>query len=196
MKFRLLAASVAAALAAAPAGAVVIDFDSLADSAVVTNQFATATFSSVSGSVVRTSAQSLGSSTPNIICTGPSSGGIDCTQNVFVTFTSPVDNLSFVAVGDNMVGQNGTVDVFDGNGLVGSVAIIGDNVFLTPYTVNLGAFSGVTSITIRSVNDPGGLGYDDFSFNVGASTAAPEPASMALLGAGLLGLAGLRRRTR
>ena len=67
-----LAKTVLTALAAltlpAAAQAVVIDFDDLGNGVVVTNQYAGVTFSSDPGFEVLTTAQSLGSSTPNFIC--------------------------------------------------------------------------------------------------------------------------------
>ena len=189
----VLAAGAAVGLTLAmPAGAATINFDDLADNVLVTNQYADATFSSTGGNVIRTSAQNLGSSLPNFICTGFAGGGINCVGEVVVAFTAPVSGLSFVVVGDDDVGVNALVDVFDGNGLLATANIIGDGDTGTTYTVDLSAYSGVSGITIRNVTDDAGLGFDDFTF--AATTATPEPASALLLGGGLLALALRRRR--
>ncbi len=188
------AATLAIISIAAPAGAVVINFDNLGNGVVVTNQYPEATFSSIAGSQVLTTAQALGSSLPNFICSGVN-GSINCSDPVYVDFTNPVSNLSFVAVGDNQFGPNATVNVFAGANFLGSVNSVGDNVFLTTYTIDLSAFSGVTRIEIVNVIDPGGLGFDDFTFDVGVINT-PEPVAFALFGLGIVGIAAARRRAR
>lgn len=189
MRMTFLGGAIAAALAmAAPAGAVTINFDNLVASTVVTNQYADATFSAASGPlVVLGSAASFGTSVPNFICSAA------CATDFSVAFTAPVNNLTFLALGDGAAGTTGLIDVFDSNGLIATVNLVTDGVSTVPDLMNLSAFSNVTAITIRSITDPAGLGFDDFNFNVGATTSTPEPASAALLVGGLLAL-GLRRR--
>ncbi|MEP6786540.1 MAG: PEPxxWA-CTERM sorting domain-containing protein [Sphingomonadales bacterium] len=187
-------AILAAAALSIPASATVINFDSLANGAVVTNQFAPATFSSIAGSQVLITSQSLGSSTPNFICSGRG-GSINCTDPVFVAFASAVTNLSFTAVGDNVSGINGVVSVYNGATLLGTTNIFGDNVFLTPYNVNLASYGAITRIEITTT-DPAGLGYDDFTFDVSNNGGVPEPATWAMMlaGFGVVGAAMRRRR--
>ena len=195
---KLLASGALCALSmATPAVATTINFDDLGNGAIVTNQYAGVTFSSSAGSQVLTTAQSLGSSLPNFICSGQG-GTINCTDPIFVDFAGTgVAGLTFLAVGDNQAGVNGSVSVYgSGGALLGTVATLGDNDFFTPYTVDLTAFTGITRIAITNT-DPGGLGYDDFTFGPSAGGSVPEPASwaMMLFGFGSLGRA-LRRRSQ
>ena len=178
---------------AAPATAVTINFDNLANGAVVTNQYAEATFSSQSGSQIFTTAQNYNTSLPNFICSGV--GSINCVDDVYLDFTNPVSNLSFIAVGDNMVGPNALVRAFAGATLLGTLDIIGDDNLVTNYFVSL-PYSGITRLEIINNIDPAGLGFDDFTFNVGPRV--PEPATWALFiaGFGLIGAAARRRTAR
>jgi hypothetical protein len=190
MRTTVLGGAIAAALAlAAPAGAVTINFDSLPGASTVTNQFAEATFSAPFGGVtVFTSASFFGTSAPNFICSS------SCVVDIDIAFTDPVNNLNFLALGDNDAGTTALVDVFDGSGLLATVNVVTDGVVNLPHMVDLSAFANVTAIKIRDITDSAGLGFDDFNFDVGNNVATPEPASMALFGLGLLGLSAARRR--
>jgi hypothetical protein len=147
-------------------GTTTIHFDGLADGDVVTNQFPEATFSASSFAdvIVLDDAASFGTSTPNFICAGWQGEGVDCTLEVIVDFTSPVQNLSFMALGDNASGTTAQVDVFEGQSLSGTVDIVTDGVQSNPHLVDLSSFSNISRIRIYNVTDPAGLGYDDFSF--------------------------------
>ena len=189
MRMTFLGGAIAAALAlATPAGAVTINFDNLSTPAAVTNQYAEATFSAASGSViVLGSAATFNTSVPNFICSSA------CVTDFFINFTAPVNNLTFLSLGDDAAGTTGLIDVFGSSGLLATVNLVTDGSPFVPDLIDLSGFANVTAITIRNITDPGGLGFDDFTFNVGATTSTPEPASSALLAGGLLAL-GLRRR--
>lgn len=196
MRSTLAAAGTAATLLAAHAGqaaTTVINFDNLANGTVVTNQYPTATFSSVAGEDILTTAQNLGSSLPNFICTG-SGGIIDCVNDVFISFTNPVNGLHFVATGANNTGVIAQIDVTAASGN-GVVDIIGAGDPNTPVAIDLTAFTGVSGISIVNDVDVSGLGFDDFTFDAGGG-GVPEPASWALVLAGLGAAGALLRGSR
>ncbi len=193
-KLRLALATALAALIAAPAAAVVIDFDDIATGATVTTQYAGVTFSSGPGNVVLTTDQSAayGTSTPNFICSGTNQ--INCTAPIYLDFATAVSGLSFLAVGDNDVGIVGNASVYAGATLLGGIDIIGDGIGQgAPYLVDLSAFSGITRLAITTT-DAAGLGYDDFRFTPGSAAAVPEPASWAMLVFGFAAIGSAMRR--
>ena len=82
----------------------IITFDDLPDMSVVLNHYPRVTFTAGGSDVVLTTAQGGASgfqtSSPfNLICTGII-GSIDCIQDLILTFSTPVDNLSFDAFGN------------------------------------------------------------------------------------------------
>jgi hypothetical protein len=194
-RFLGLIALGAASVASPASAATVINFDNLGNGVQVTNQYAGVTFSSQAGSQILTTAQNLGTSLPNFICSAVTS--INCVDDVYLDFATAVSGLSFIAVGDNNTGHNGDVRVYGGATLLGTVNIIGDSNGFTPYLVDLGAFSGITRIEIANITDAAGLGYDDFTFTVGGGSGVPEPATWAMLlfGFGIVGGTMRRRAT-
>ncbi|WP_422344872.1 PEPxxWA-CTERM sorting domain-containing protein [Parasphingorhabdus sp.] len=194
MRAKHLAAGAALAASftlATPASAVVIDFDSLSNGDVVTNQFPEAIFSSTPGSEILVTAQNLGSSPPNFICSGVM-GSINCVDDIFVDFTSAVSGLSFIGVGINAGGDVGDVRVLSGMTLLGTVDIFGTNGI---GTIDLTAFSNITRIEISNT-DPAGIGFDDFTFDIGMGGAVPEPATWAFMILGFGAIGGAMRRQR
>lgn len=182
-----------AVASAGSASAATINFDSVASGTVITNQFAPATFSSIAGSQILTTAQNLGSTLPNFICSGRG-GAINCTDAVFVDFSIAVSNLKFVVVGDNNNGLAGAISIFNGATLLGTQNMIGDGNSGTPFSVDLSGFGSLTRIELTTI-DVAGLGYDDFTFDVGAG-AVPEPTTWAMMLAGFGAIGGMLRRRK
>src|SRR5688572_20077523 len=111
------AAIVAHLIVPAIAAATVIDFDALTHGTIVTNQYAGAVFSSGPGRVIYAyQFPSIANTSPNIICTGPAAGGIDCTGAVFIDFTVPVNDLTFWAIEANDPGVAAVFNVHE-NGI-------------------------------------------------------------------------------
>lgn len=188
MNIRMIGACLGASTIASGAFAVTIDFDDLTPDTIVTNQYATATFSSSAGNANFAEDQNLGSSLPNFLCTGPDTGGINCIEDTYVDFTNPVNNLSFLAIGVNDSGKVAEVNIYVNNVFDSTIDVIGDGTAFSPDLVSI-AQSNVTRIEIVSITDTAGIGWDDFTFD-----PVPEPASMAALALGSAVL--LRRRKK
>ncbi|MGK7887633.1 MAG: PEP-CTERM sorting domain-containing protein [Crocosphaera sp.] len=180
-----------------PVAAVTINFDSLAAGTVVTNQFPEATFSSNSGFEARTFALAgtLNTSVPNVLGVTDTSGSAAGTQDLFVDFTNPINNLTFNIGADNSVAP-GLVNVFTNGLFNSSVNLVADGNAFTPELVDLSSFANVTRIEVVSITDGDGIVYDDFSFDVAdVAESVPEPGTvvaLAMLGGSFL----LRNRTK
>ncbi len=194
IKFALFL-TITLALSAIRTKADVINFDNLAAGVTVTNQYPQVVFSSTAGFVNVTVGQNLGTSLPNFICTRASGGGqVDCAHETILDFTSPVNNLSFLAVGVNNTGVVAVVDVFQNNVFSTSVNVIGQGT-IAPVPVNL-PFNGITRVRIHDITDLVGIGWDDFTFNQTAPASVPEPTTLTLLGSGLVSMVFKLRRRR
>lgn len=172
------------------ATAVTIDFDSLAPSDLVTNQFPEATFSTTAPTgVYIVPSAGFGTSLPNLIAAGATFG--DGSGTITIVFTAPVSGLTFNSVGDDNPNSL-SIDVFQGVTLTNVVPTI-DGDFGTVDAIDLSAFAGITSIVLANT-DGGGIGYDDFVFDVD-DLEVPAPASLALFGLGVIGMLATRRRS-
>lgn len=196
---RQLAAAALALGIVGSAHATLIDFDSLSNGDVVTNQFAGQgiTFSSDGGQVIYITAQpSYQSTPPNFICTGPAGGSINCTGTVIFDFSTPVNGLQFDAVGNqNAIGTSfAQADIYQ-NGIltVSNLDLLVSLGNLAPDHQDFSAYSNITRVLIHSNTDPAGTGYDSISFTAGG-TSVPEPATLSLLGLGFAGIGLMRRR--
>jgi hypothetical protein len=188
--FLALALSATAAFGAS----VVVNFDNLNNGDVITNQYAGVTFSSTSGNVNYVTAQSQYQSTPpNFLCSGPASGGIDCAQETFLNFSSPVNGLNFDGMGVNDIGVEAQIDVWTNGVFNSTVQVIGNAQGLAPDHIDLSGFSNVTEIRIYNIVDGGGIGWDTFQYTQGQGTT-PEPGTLIMFGSGIIGLAGMLRR--
>ncbi|HEX7721294.1 MAG TPA: PKD domain-containing protein [Pyrinomonadaceae bacterium] len=101
-------------------------------------------------------------SPPNFINTKPDDAG-----QLIVSFQQPVSNLSFYIIGiDVFFDPFAVVDVYRNNALFGSFPVSGNGT--TTKQISLGSWDNINKIVIRSITDPFGIGFDDFTFNVPA----------------------------
>jgi len=195
----------------AEAGATTINFDNLSDGTQVTNQYAGVTFSSSGGDVVLITAQNppYTGSAPNLICTGTialpvGTVTVDCTHDLIMQFTNPVDNLTFNAFGNQSplgstfaqadVYQNNVLTHADINMIVTHASHTQDcpvgstTPDCDPDPQDFSAFPGITELIIHNNTDINGTAYDDLNFVANDPKDfpidSPEPASLSLMGFG------------
>lgn len=189
----LRAAGIAAGVAGASSAlATTIDFDNVPTSTIITNQYAGVTFSTEPGEVL----YAVGGtpvSYPHYLCTGTLANGIDCVNDVYIDFASPVSNVSIWACEANEYGISATFFGYSGATLVGTQNLIG--LGPSPNTFGYGNqyvdLSGLGAITRLEIRGPGGTGpIDDTNGGVGVAwdnlsyEKVPEPGALALLALG------------
>ena len=123
----------------------------------------------------------------------PTSGGVcalngsgNCETDWTLTFNQyAVTNLVFESAFYD-TGDTVQVKYFDGVTLLGSISVTGNGV------INLSSIARITSLEFDDSSTGAGFGFGEFSFD--KASQVPEPATMLLLGLGLMGLAGIRRK--
>jgi hypothetical protein len=143
---------------------VTINFDELAGSTMVTNQYPAVTFSSVDPDVARVFAYGsyCGTSAPNELCAGTAN---NCTKTAILQFTNPADNLRFRLGCTNSTATIAVARVFQG-ATISTVNIAGTGVGTTPKDVDLSAFRGITRLEVTPTGvDSEGYGFDDITFD-------------------------------
>ena len=110
---------------------------------------------------------------------------------------SNVQSVGFEIQDENFGPFTGELDVYNGSTLLMTLGLAGlsnqnldGSALFMGLTDNTGA--NITSVVINTGS--GDFLIDDVSLTTGAPTATPEPGSILLLGSGLLGLAGVRRK--
>ena len=115
-------------------------------------------------------------------------------------FSNPVTEFGFGVEEFSLGTSTFTYDFFNGTTLLGTLTALGTNSF-DPEVPGVLAFLGarapaITSVVIRDDNS-NNIGVGAVSFRLATASTVPEPSAVALVGAGLVGLAlAGRRRSR
>ncbi len=124
--------------------------------------------------------------------------GGGCVENLEVDFGQAVSNLSFDFLADESATLSGTVSAYLNNVLLSTINLVGDGDGYTHEFLSLAALGAIDKLLLNPTSDPGGIGYDNFSFDVSAVpvSAVPVPAAVWLFGTALIGLIGFGKRRK
>lgn len=113
------------------------------------------------------------------------SGG-SCEAGAEVLFNDAVSNLTFDARGFNL-GDFATLSIFDGATLLSSTDISADT------DVSFAGFSNISRLFIQDSSTGAGFDFTNFEFDASVGNPVPAPATLVLIGIGLLGFGASRR---
>jgi hypothetical protein len=171
-------------VSAPPSGSTLIDFNSLSSGTLVTTQYAGMGVT-ISGGAYATSAyQSSFGGDPMQVANFNGNCSSGCQPLTFTfTFAQPITYFGFDVI------TNGTVTFNESNGSITIPAPYPGPSTFAGFT-DANGFSWVTAFA----SDNDAFVFDNLSFS--GATTVPEPSSMALLGAGIVGLVPILRRRR
>ncbi len=197
--FALLLPVFAATLSAQPVatsgpalGSTTIDFNTLNNGDILTTQYAGLSMTVSGGACANAFFSNVFNNAgdpiqiSNFAGSGSSCGGASTNPYPALTFTfsSPITSFGFMGL------SNGQIFLDNGNGTVAFQARLVEALVW----IGIADATPFTSV-IASANSNGAFIFDDLAFE-GAVVATPEPASMALLATGLLGIGFLTRRRK
>lgn len=176
------------------AGDNLVTFNSIANEALITSQYA--------GQGVTFSGALYGLTNSGDLALFPSNGGGVIASNWLYSqgnyaglsfaaaFTTDITRVGFYL--ENWPSQTATIELFEGITSLGSITY--HTASLTAEFVGIQDLAGFNGMVLSDTTQGDGFyAIDDFRFGSGAQ-AVPEPTTMLLLGLGMIGVAGVRRK--